>query len=317
MDALVQMLTAKIKTLNETVWERRATEPSVAEWLDNFATPNPPAPDERVHALFLLSNFMYFGSRQIRELLKALYRDLYRYPIVESIRRAHRDTLDSGLIDPLFKAELKATRFLGVGNPSESGCHLLYYFRQENSLSKDLFIHTHQVFTRVGGPGQMRLRNPDVTRYIFIDDFCGSGKQASEYSKDLVEEIKRLKPNVFVAYYVLFATNNGIARIRTETAFDAAKAIYELDSSFKCFSPDSRYFRSPVLGIDRAFCEDMCRRYGEKMVSVPHVLGFEDSQLLIGFHHNTPDNTLPIIWFDEPRTLRWNPIFRRYPKLQW
>ena len=35
-------------------------------------------------------------------------------------------------------------------------------------------------------------------------------------------------------------------------------------------------------------------------------LGFEDSQLLIGFHHNTPDNTLPIIWFDEPGGVPWN-----------
>src|SRR5258708_5734908 len=210
MDSLEQVFTAKIKTLHETVWERRATEPTITEWLDNFAAPNPPALDERVHALFLLSNFMYFGSRQIRELLKALYRDLYRYPIIEAIRRANNDTLDSGLIDPLFISELRGTRFLGVGNPSESGCHLLYYFRQENSLSKDLFIHTHQVFTRAGGPGLSQLRDPAVTRYVFIDDFCGSGKQGTEYSQDLVEEIKRLKPNAFVAYYVLFATRKGI-----------------------------------------------------------------------------------------------------------
>jgi hypothetical protein len=74
---------AKIKTLNETVWERRATDPTITEWLDNFAPPSVAAPDERAHALFLLSNFMYFGDREIRGLLKALYRDLYRYPIIE------------------------------------------------------------------------------------------------------------------------------------------------------------------------------------------------------------------------------------------
>jgi hypothetical protein len=317
MDPLVQSLTTKIKILNETVWERRATEPSIAEWLDNFAVSTPPAPDERTHALFLLSNFMYFGSRQIRELLKALYRDLYRYPIVEHIRRSHGDTLDSGVIDPLFLAERNRTRFLGVGNPSESGCHLLYYFRQENGLPKDLFIHTHQLFTRAGGTASSRLRNPAVTRYIFIDDFCGSGMQGTEYSQDLVEEIKRLEPSAFVAYYVLFATSKGINKIRSETAFDAANAIYELDSSFKCFSAESRHFRSSATEIDRSFCEDMCRRYGARMMSAPNVLGFDDSQLLIGFHHNTPDNTLPIIWFDEPGGVPWKPIFRRYPKLEW
>jgi hypothetical protein len=316
LESLTHSLLAKIKTLNETLWEGHATEPAVREWLDNFAASSPLAPDERTHALFLLSNFMYFGSRQIRELLRALYRDLYRYPIIERIRRANNDTLDSCVIEPLFKAELQATRFLGVGNPSESGSHLLYYFRQENGLPKNLFIHTHQIFSRPGGAAA-QLRDPAVKRYIFIDDFCGSGKQGSRYSQDLVEDVKRLDRSVFVAYYVLFATTTGIKRVRNETAFDAARAIYELDSSFKCFSGESRYFRTPPAGIDRAFCEGMARKYGAKMMGEPDALGFDDSQLLIGFHHNTPDNTLPIIWFDEPSGAPWKPIFRRYPKLEW
>ena len=316
MESLTQSLMAKIKTLNDTIWEGRVTEPAINEWLDNFAASNPPNPDERLHALFLLSNFMYFGSRQIRALLKHLFRDLYRYPIIETIRRANADTLDSIVIDPLFKGQLEATRFLGVGNPSESGSHLLYYFRQENGLPKDLFIHTHEIFSRTAG-GPALLRDSTVTRYIFIDDFCGSGKQGTEYSRDLVEEIKRLNANAFVAYYVLFATEQGINKIRTETAFDTARAIYELDGSFKCFSTNSRYFRTALNEIDAVFCEQMCRRYGARMVATPDELGFEDSQLLIGFHHNTPDNTLPIIWFDEPSGLPWKPIFRRYPKLEW
>jgi hypothetical protein len=316
MEPLRQALLAKIKTLNETVWERRATQPAIEDWLSNFARSNSASQSEELHALFLLSNFMYFGSRQIRELLKAVYRDLYRYPIVQSIRRANSDSLDSTVIEPLYKAERNVTRFLGVGNPSESGCHLLYYFRQENGLPKDLFIHTHQLFTRVGG-GTLGLRDPAITRYVFIDDFCGSGKQGTEYSRDLVEDIKRLNPNVAVAYYVLFATAQGMNRIRSETLFDDVRAVYELDTSFKCFSTDSRYFRTKEPEIDSGFCEQMCKHYGEKLVGATHSLGFDNSQLLIGFHHNTPDNTLPIIWFDEPGKTPWNPIFRRYPKLEW
>jgi len=37
-------------------------------------------------------------------------------------------------------------------------------------------------------------------------------------------------------------------------------------------------------------------------------------QPLIGFHHNTPNNSLPIIWFDEPGGPPWTPIFKRYSK---
>ncbi|HUW81749.1 MAG TPA: hypothetical protein VMZ31_02990 [Phycisphaerae bacterium] len=317
MDALMQSLMAKIKTLSETIWEHRAKEPAIAEWLSNFAPLDQSGLDEQAHALFVLSNFMYFGSRQIRELLKALYRDLYKYPIVESIRRANDHTLDSQLISRQFREELQRTRFLGVGNPAESGCHLLYYFRQENDLPTKLFIHAHQIFTRHGEQQILDLRDADVSRYIFIDDFCGSGKQGTKYSRDLVEEVKRLNPRAVVAYYVLLATVQGITRIKNDTAFDEARAIYELDISFKCFSAESRYFRPQVPGIDRGVCEEMCRRYGERMVPAPDVLGFEDSQLLVGFHHNTPDNTLPIIWCDGTADAPWSPIFRRYPKLGW
>ena len=38
-------------------------------------------------------------------------------------------------------------------------------------------------------------------------------------------------------------------------------------------------------------------------------LGYRDSQLLIGFQHNTPDNTLPIIWYDEQAGRPGNPSF--------
>ena len=61
----------------------------------------------------------------------------------------------------------------------------------------------------------------------------------------------------------------------------------------------------------------MCWKYGKTMLGEKHALGFEDSQLLLGFHHNIPDNTLPIMWFDGPDRVPWKPIFRRYPKLEW
>lgn len=318
MEALSALLMAKIKTLNEAIWENRANEPAIREWLDNFVASGAGAPDERTHALFLLSNFMFFGDRQIRGLLRALYRDLYRYPIIRAIRRNNGDTLDAKLIDRMYKEELWRTRFLGVGNPSESGCHLLYYFRQENNIPKDLFIHTHEIFARRGAAGTSQLRDDGVSRYVFIDDFCGSGKQGTAYSRDLVEDIKRLKPDVSVAYYVLLATQKGINKVRNETKFDPAKAIYELDASFRCFSADSRYFHNKPSEIDPAFSEQMCRTYGERLMGGPTgALGFDDSQLLVGFHHNTPDNTLPIMWFDEPQGTPWKPIFRRYPKLEW
>lgn len=301
----------KIRILNERIWENRIKDPIIEDWLENFDKSNN---EERIQALYLLSNFMYFGSTQMRELLKCVYRDLFKYPLVEKIRKENNDTTDIDFINKKFLELENKTRFLGIGNPAESGCHLLYYFRQENGLPKDLFIHTHKIFSRDIKSRAIQLRNPNVERYVFIDDFCGSGTQGIDYSEDILEELKAINDNIHVSYFVLFATHDGIERVRQDTLFDNVECIYTLDDSFKCFSDNSRIFSDVPTGIDKKEIESLCLKYGNRLVP-KNPLGFGDCQLLIGFHHNIPDNTLPIIWIDSTHPINWKPIFRRYHKI--
>lgn len=311
-----QRLKTKIKRLNELLWENQTQWPAVEEWLQNFTADTAGQPSEQLNALHLLSQFMYFGGREMRGLLHAMYRDLYRYPIIEHLRRGHQDTTEGSVLQPLFDTEKAATRFLGVGNPAESGTHLLYYFRQENQLDKELFINPHEIYTTDATTGATILRYPSVSRYVFLDDMCGSGKQARAYSKDLVVNLKRAKADAQVCYYVLFGTTAGLDRIRTDTQFDRIEAVVELDETFKCFSNDSRYFSTAVTGVDKAFAKGLCERYGA-LLWPGHPLGYDDGQLLLGFQHNTPDNTLPVFWYEYPHIRPWRAIFKRYPKLQW
>ena len=333
MLAPVDKLLAKIKDLNETIWDRRASEPQINDWLKNFSAPANGTEDERkLHALYLLSQFMYFGSRQMREMMRVLFRDLYRRPIIEAIRKGNADTIDRQLIEREFQAALEGTLFLGVGNPSESGCHLLYYFRQENGLPKTRFIHTYQIFQRqrLTNPqmirailslligrrdhyaGTVALRYPNVHRYVFIDDFCGSGHQGVAYSRDVVEDIKSLDPSAHISYFVLFGTQDGISVVKQDTEFDVVECIFELDSTFCCFSPSSRYF--PYPDVTATFAEEMCSIYGN-LLFPQGPLGHGNCQLLLGFQHNTPDNTLPIFWSEDVGSYQWRSIFRRYSKL--
>lgn len=303
-----------LKVFNEVLWEGKVTRVTIDKWLENFCNKQTDhhGLGEHLYALYLLNQFMYFGNKEIKELLKALYRDLCKYPIIQEIRKNNSDTKDMDLINRSFEKELKKTRFLGIGNPSESGYHLLYYFRQENSLPKELFIHTHQIFSRYSA-SPLALRDNDISRYIFIDDIAGSGTQAKDYSREILTDIKNLKANIKVSYYLLFATRQALKEIRDNTAFDSVQAIFELDETFKCFDINSRYF-SPNGAIDKNFAENMCRKYGNNLYpGCP--LGYKDGQLLLGFHHNTPDNVLPIFWYDEPGA-SWIPIFRRYPKIE-
>lgn len=323
---LEEELFRKILILNEIAWENKVKKPSILIWLNNFSNSK-----EKLHALFIISQFMYFGSRQVRTLLNALYRDMYKYPKIEQIRKQNGDSVDSALINSKFKEQLDRTRFLGVGNPSESGVHLLYFFRQENKLAKKLFIHGHEIFRRNTTTKELELNDGTVDHYVFIDDFCGSGTQAVRYTKRIVEDLKKLIPSAKVDYLTLFATLGGKEFVKRDTQFDHVDSVFALDDSFRCFHDRSRYFHKAPALIDKDFAEALCKRKGKELMTIicklegigstmidacaeQHALGFDDSQLLLGFHHNTPDNTLPIIWFDEKEYFSWSPIFRRYNK---
>ena len=315
----------RIEVLHFTLWEMRAFRHHIEEWLKNFETA-----EEREYALFILSKMMYFNDANIRNLLKALYRDKFRYPIIQEIRRKNGDTLKENVIEEAFFEELRRTRFLGVGNPSESGVHLLYYFRQENNIPKDLFVNTDDlVYYDEGGRARMRDKYKHITRFIFIDDLCGSGMQATSDDSNVrrcVSNLKTLVPEANISYLMLFGLSKGIEVIRQSGLYDYSDAVIELDSSYVCFGDHSRYFSDENLKKE---ARDVAYKYGYKLAyylaekagckysleqkAANSALGFANCQLLLSFHHNTPDNTLPIIWFDEDEEL-WTPIFKRYNK---
>lgn len=312
-EEIENLLVDKLKKLTETTWNGRILEPDISRWVSQFEKTGDVATDEQLHALYLLGNFIYFGQVEIRELLRSLYRDLYKTPAVHSIRRAHGDTTDWNLLESEFQKYQIKTRFLGVGNPSESGVHLLYYFRQENNLPRSLFIHSHQIFSRETSAAvpTLRIRDEDIETYVFIDDLCGSGTQAAEYSRDIVEPLRALKPEVKIYYVVLFATTEGLKAIRQLNRYDSVSAVYELDQSFCSLEPESRIFSQPNTLFDRLQVKMTCQKYGQNLWP-DHPLGYKDGQLLLGFNHNTPDNSLPIFWRE---TSTWRPIFKRYHKV--
>ena len=257
----------------------------------------------RLHALYLLSQFMYFGAFQIRELTRVLFRDLFKYPLVAQIREANGHTTDLSFIEREFSSALERTRFLGLGNVSESGTLLLYYFRQVNELQPNYCITTNEI-----------SHEKDVDRYVFIDDFCGSGHQAIEYSADIVDRIKNGNSGIEVYYFVLCGMTEGLSAVKKNAKFDRVECIFELDDSFRTFSSSSRYFPSPGQPqIIAQFAREMCIRYGLGLLpSSP--LGYDNCQLLLGFQHNTPDNTLPVFWSDGSAHKSWIPIFKRFSK---
>jgi hypothetical protein len=325
---ITEKLKKRILVLNERVWENRMPQTRIDEWLKNFNGKVSTIENEQLHALFWLSQFMYFGSREIRVLLRALYRDHFLCPLLQEIQNNADGEMTEVDLQIALSSELQKTKFFGVGNPSESGVHLLYYFRQENMLSKSNFMDAIQIFSRDTSTNIRTLRKPQIKRYIFIDDICGSGDTAQDYSREVLTDLLKLNPAAKVAYYCLFASTNGLKQVRDKTLFqENCAAVYELDDSYRCLSQTSRFLTTKEYeGIDMSFATDLVRRYGELICTdlswcPEHATGWKDSQMLMGFHHNTPDNTLPIVWHDSlnnntiTNAMNWQPAFKRYPKV--
>jgi hypothetical protein len=303
-------LQRNVKILIELMWDNRINWDDVERWLDNFDPEMQVHPNERLHALYLLGHFSYFNAQLLRVLVRALFREYVQYPILCRVRKALSDTLDRHALSRKYREELKRVRFVGMGNPSESGTHLLYYFRQENRLPKGLFVRTHELFDASGGT--MKLSR-GWNHLVFLDDLCASGTQAETYSKKLLSRILAIDSTVALSYFPLFATSDGLRYVRARTRFTKVEPLYELDSSFKALQPDSRYFREPLPNVARDFAFNTCLKHGKELEpGTP--LGFKNGQLLLGFAHNVPDNTLPIFWSQGRPSRPWTPIFRRVPK---
>jgi hypothetical protein len=310
-------LFAILEALDATVWLGRGiNQHAIEEWLKGFGADGSPGSPSRLQALYLLSRFTYFGPDEVRALAGALHRDCFRYPAVAQIRRDNGHTRDLAVINTAFSAWLKQTRFLGMGNPSESGVHILYHYRQESDLNSRLFINPDEILD-LSGP-EPQLADPSIKRYVFIDDFCGSGVQAIRYSKRILGPLTKAATSagmeLSIAYHVLVGTGRGLSEVRTKTAFTEVRSALELDDTFRTFGDSSRYFGNVEPPLSKDGARDLAHRHGAGLLS-SEPLGFGDGQLMLGFAHNTPNNTLPIFWHTGSDSKAWSPPFRRHGKI--
>lgn len=309
-----EQLLSNLKHLSQMAWDNECELPVVRTWLDQFTGRTKWSADEEQHEmLYLLTNFIYFGMNEVRGLLRALYQQVFRYRLIEAIRARHNDTTDRNLINRELAEELHRTRFVPIGNPSESSSHLLYYFRQENSLPKSMFVNAIDLFDEQ----RNRLKPPDLRRCVIIDDFAGSGQQADRLGRRLVTRLRKSGTQE-VCYYVLVATKRALDKLRAAKdkgpqgvgLFDDVACVYELGDEFQAFS-------EPSLFYDRDDRKSMARRiartYGATL-RPNDPLGFRNGQLMIGFRHNVPNNTLPIFSAPVDGT-GWESPFPRYPKV--
>lgn len=277
-----------IRNTSIVAWKQEISDTQIDKWLSNFNGQYfKEIRNERKLALWLLAHFTYYTYDDIRILCKDIFNQFLHMKLVES----NTQNIEQEIIEIINN-----TLFIGLGNDSESGNNILYYFRQENQLSKKNFeIDSNMCFENL----------------VYIDDVTISGEQAIEYIKSRNINAK----NVYAA--LLLATEDAKKRLTKPDVNIKTISMMTLDDRDKTFSDSTYVFSEKKIAQLRPFAKEFCQLYGKISVQkcgymVNYPLGFDDGQYMIGFEYNTPDNTLPIFWGNGGG---WIPLFKRYPKI--
>lgn len=282
-----------IMNYNKYIWDDRISKKDLEEWLNNFKGKVINFSKEKRIALDLLINFIYYNEKEIKYLCKNAY-IMFRLEKIKDFISSGCSINDAEL---LFNKYLRKCRFSHIGRPSESGGYILYPFRKINKLPLHLFLKRWDEV------------NSDIESLILVDDFLGTGDTAVDFwNSPTIQHIIKRFPHIQLYYMVLVALKKGIDTIKNETNLNIiCPQIF--DEEYRVFSDKSTVFPDKKK---RNIAKQVCENYGEYLEGKRNALGYKNSETLLGFHHNIPDNTLPIIWSDERE---WYPIFKRERKI--
>lgn len=283
----------EIFKISQISWNSPFSRDDIEEWLQNFSGEAiGSSAAERTMALWLLSSFVYFTIDDVREFSRFLFSEYIHSKLVEYQSEGKFQALS---VSERISHILEATLFLSLGNDSESGSNVLYYFRQVNGLDKSVFQK------------QMDKKYENI---VFVDDVTISGTQALTYICQMKNSIKNEKI-YFLTFLASDVAIDELKHIEVQTL--CGNLITERE---KCFSSSSYVFESENRKRYLDLTARMCQYYGSIITeghpeAEGYPLGFDQAQSLFCFFYNTPDNTLPIFWCDRNG---WKPLFKRYEK---
>lgn len=257
-DDSINELTQKFST-----YGRGIDKIAVTRWLRRFESKHLPL------ALKLLKSVDYYNQGRVLMEFKELFNQLVQ----------------------LEGPDLSNTLFASFGYPGESGDEMVYRFRLANRLDGADLNPNFLYLSDVG-----KYLDTKNLKFIFINDFVGTGKQAVETWENIAGLISEQNE---VYLLVMAACQEGIDKIRQRTRLRVV-ANRTLAEESRVFSDKNSVFSAQERDILHKYCE----------IAGGFTEGYGDIQSLIIFHFRAPNNSIPILWCNNRR---WKGLFVRNP----
>jgi hypothetical protein len=305
---------------------------SLAGWLMQFE------PADRAAAFqFVREALVFISFPEFDHLVQIAYPDVIRRDLVERVARElslSPYAVAAAVNDPLFRELERRTLILGLSD----GARLDQLRRAAPTLSTEQFHLTYTPETNVMNDRRGELKNAlasmasgsDATfaRIVLVDDFAGSGtsmlrkKQSGEWGGKLWKLREWLKReaseffvdplDVLIVLYIASAQATGHLEQHMEEAGLGdwrLRVVMPLGESV----PVHASF-PPIVPL--------CHKYHDSLLDDPvHTgsveLGYERCALPLVLHHNTPNNSISLLWGDtlgQDNARPMRALFARYAR---
>ena len=307
---------------------------SLARWLSQFDDPEA----RRRLVMFVLKDLIFISNEEMNHAITCVYPDFIKRDLILRVARELQLSpynVQSIVGTPAFRTLRRKTLYLGLSD----GARMDRLRRSSPELSHEQFwlspeLGSHAVETMKRKLAeaieeQQLLGEPEFRHVVFVDDFYGSGtsllhRQASgkwggklsRARTHLDDDLRTgtgplVAQNADVTVVIYVASEQAEEHIRSMLeAFEPTwrlQVIQRLPAELKCEDPDlvaiCADFFDPVL-IDK-----------HKKVATP--VGYGETGLPLVLHHNTPNNSLSILWADSTErdgSLNRHALFRRYER---
>lgn len=239
------------------------TDEEIFSWTNQFSLEDRPFIEK------LLSNFQYYSSKKVNSTIKVLH---------TKIQKA-------------LKIPAENIWYVPVGYVAKSGTAVAYFYKIQNNLPQNRFISSNDL---------PNLQLTKESAVVFLDDFIGSGHQATMVWQKILEPIIPMDLPCPIVFGALVGFEKGIRYLESSTKFEVIVADIISDSNLP-FSLQSTIFDNEE---EKLKTETIVKKYGE-ILYPQHPLGYSESKGILGFFYSTPNNTIPIFWSTEKN---WQPL---------
>lgn len=274
------------------VWDFNNSQ--LRSWIKNFK-----GPEAQYLCAHLLDGLIYRSDRMTTSLCHhAVYSTLpnslefYPNDISEWVARL-KSPSEAGFCFVAVEGINRA----GERVSGKSGQTVLRKYDRSGVAHKNHFVDASHLLDRLNGKYQ---------HVVFIDDFCGTGTQFSDFYNHF--EFSKI-PAAVNQYYIPFACHQSAIsnKLNVDTPRVKVAPVELLSDGNKFFFEKNGTFRGDKLNsvnTAKLFYQTLLAENGITLAP----FGFGNLELSYGWNMATPNNTLPIYYTDKSK---WNPLLTR------